>query len=118
MFAESKIIGVGGFGAVYRARKRFDNTWYAVKLIPIGGVGEGEDLCARRDFREVANLLTLEDARHVVRYYTCWCEEPQYLPSMGENHNNLSLGTPKKVNASGFASSLSYSAVVESTCLV
>lgn len=91
MFAESKIIGVGGFGAVYRARNRLDNTWYAVKLIPIGGVGEGEDLSARRDFREVANLLMLEDSRHVVRYYTCWCEEPQYLPSMGDNHNNKQL---------------------------
>lgn len=79
-FQEASLIGVGGFGAVYRAKHRLETGWYAVKLVPIEGLEDSEAVSARRDFCEVSNLRRLADSKHVVRYFTCWCEEPQFLP--------------------------------------
>jgi len=80
-FTEEERIGEGGFGAVFRARHRLESGWYAVKFVPLhGGLEESEAVTARRDFTEVFNLVRLAGSRHVVRYHTCWCEEPQFLP--------------------------------------
>eukprot|EP00927_Polykrikos_kofoidii_P014024 TRINITY_DN16112_c0_g1_i1.p1 TRINITY_DN16112_c0_g1~~TRINITY_DN16112_c0_g1_i1.p1 ORF type:complete len:1073 (-),score=162.04 TRINITY_DN16112_c0_g1_i1:193-3333(-) len=79
-FEDPELLGVGGFGAVYRAKHRLEGGMYAVKLIPIEGLDASESVQERRDFREVLNLRELaNNSRHVVRYITCWCEEPHCL---------------------------------------
>jgi len=80
-FTEADLVGAGGFGAVYKAKHRLEAGWYAVKLIPMERLEESEAVSARRDFCEVSNLRCLADSKHVVRYFTCWCEEPSCLPS-------------------------------------
>lgn len=80
-FADATLLGVGGFGAVYKAKHRLESGWYAVKLIPLEDLEHSEAVSARRDFCEVSNLRRLADTKHVVRYFTCWCEEPTSLPS-------------------------------------
>jgi len=79
-FTDATLLGVGGFGAVYEAKHRLEGVRYAVKHVPIRGLGADQDINTTRDFREVSNLRKLEDLRHIVRYFTCWCEEPQCLP--------------------------------------
>jgi len=79
-FADAALIGVGGFGSVYQAMHRLEGGWYAVKLIALDGLDGNEAIRTRRDFGEVLNLRRLIDSRHIVRYFTCWCEEPQFLP--------------------------------------
>lgn len=94
-FAEAGLIGVGGFGAVYKAKHRLEGGWYAVKLVPIEGLEHSEAVTDRRDFCEVSNLRRLKDLRHVVRYFTCWCEEPQFLPD--KVHGGGEVGKREKM---------------------
>lgn len=99
-FAEGSLIGRGGFGAVYRARHRLENEWYAVKLVPID-LTENEDVRTHRDFSEVSHLSKIAkcDSRHVVRYHTCWCEEPHCLPeALRESRDDRPTGTHLKTN--------------------
>eukprot|EP00397_Hematodinium_sp_SG-2012_P002801 GEMP01002809.1.p1 GENE.GEMP01002809.1~~GEMP01002809.1.p1 ORF type:complete len:932 (+),score=107.00 GEMP01002809.1:117-2912(+) len=90
-FSDSVHIGQGGFGVVYKANFALEKTSYAVKMIPV-------ELCADekvndlKDFREIFANLTLSDCgKNVVRYYTCWCEEPSYLPVKSELFNDVNL---------------------------
>jgi len=78
-FERVEILAAGGFGLVCRALHRLEGTWYAVKLVPIRGLGADEDVGSRPELREVRSLKALADSRHVVRYHTAWCEEPWCL---------------------------------------
>eukprot|EP00375_Theileria_parva_P004001 XP_766688.1 protein kinase [Theileria parva strain Muguga] len=75
-----KMLGKGGFGSVYRARHKLEpgNPVYAVKFVLLK-LKSSEDLSSRRYFREVAANRDIY-SKHVVRYYTWWCEEPHFLP--------------------------------------
>jgi serine/threonine protein kinase len=96
-FTDAKLLGVGGFGRVYQAKHRLEGVYYAVKQVRVQGLSAHEDFKSRRDFCEVSNLRKLEDLRHIVRYFTCWCEEPQCLePSLeaSSGASSRSHGTP------------------------
>jgi len=102
-FADPAFLGAGAFGAVYQGRHRLDGASYAVKLVPIaGGLAEDEDIRHRQDFREVTNLQRINDMRHVVRYFTCWCEEPQCLPVAVPGSALPVLSLPDRCNAAAF----------------
>ncbi|PFH33114.1 eIF2 kinase IF2K-A (incomplete catalytic triad) [Besnoitia besnoiti] len=79
-FGIQKLVGQGGFGVVYQVRHLLEpgHPIYAVKLILLR-LSLSEDISLRRDFREVAANRDLY-SKHVVRYYTWWCEEPRFLP--------------------------------------
>ncbi|PHJ24541.1 eif2 kinase if2k-a (incomplete catalytic triad), partial [Cystoisospora suis] len=79
-FCIQKLVGQGGFGVVYEVRHLLEpgHPIYAVKLILLH-LSLSEDISLRRDFREVAANRDLY-SKHVVRYYTWWCEEPRFLP--------------------------------------
>ncbi|KEP59836.1 UNVERIFIED_CONTAM: eIF2 kinase IF2K-A (incomplete catalytic triad) [Hammondia hammondi] len=90
-FAIQKLVGQGGFGVVYQVRHLLEpgHPIYAVKLILLR-LTLSEDISLRRDFREVAANRDLY-SKHVVRYYTWWCEEPRFLPveSLGGSRGAL-----------------------------
>lgn len=79
-FCEWNLIGLGGFGSVYRVKHRLepDHTSYALKLVHLEASSD-KALREGRDFREVATNRDL-CSKYVVRYFTWWCEEPQFLP--------------------------------------
>ncbi|XP_069769039.1 interferon-induced, double-stranded RNA-activated protein kinase-like isoform X3 [Narcine bancroftii] len=64
-FEELVEIAAGGFGKVYKAKKRLDDEFYAIKEIPY------QD---ENSLREVKSLAQM-DHPNIVRYYTCWLEE-------------------------------------------
>jgi serine/threonine protein kinase len=80
-FDHAQLIGSGSFGAVYQAMHRLEEWNYAVKLVQLT-IRANELMNTRRELQEVfANLKLLATSPYVVRYFTCWCEEPQFLPS-------------------------------------
>ncbi|CBZ53259.1 putative protein kinase (incomplete catalytic triad) [Neospora caninum Liverpool] len=98
-FSIQKLVGQGGFGVVYQVRHLLEpgHPIYAVKLILLR-LSLSEDISLRRDFREVAANRDLY-SKHVVRYYTWWCEEPRFLPveSLGGSRGAL---TDRRVDSS------------------
>lgn len=79
-FTDIHLIGKGGFGSVYRVKHRFEPDFpeYAVKFVTLR-LKASENISSRRYFREVSANRDLF-SRQVVRYFTWWCEEPQFLP--------------------------------------
>lgn len=79
-FKDIRLIGKGGFGSVYRVKHRFEPDFpeYAVKFVTLR-LRASENISSRRYFREVSANRDLF-SRQVVRYFTWWCEEPQFLP--------------------------------------
>eukprot|EP00743_Colponemidia_sp_Colp-15_P005141 GILK01005532.1.p1 GENE.GILK01005532.1~~GILK01005532.1.p1 ORF type:complete len:1011 (-),score=108.86 GILK01005532.1:128-3160(-) len=81
-FEEIKILGRGGFGAVFQARHRLDGQDYAVKKIRLR-IRIGENIKDHKVFREVATMLKLNH-KNVVRYITCWIEDAMHHDSHEE----------------------------------
>lgn len=79
-FEAIEMIGKGGFGSVYKVRHRFEPDFpeYAVKFVTLR-LKASENIAKRRFLREISANRDLF-SRHIVRYFTWWCEEPQYLP--------------------------------------
>ncbi|CRG93859.1 protein kinase PK4, putative [Plasmodium gallinaceum] len=79
-FENISLIGQGGFGSVYKVSHRLEpgSPTYAVKFIFLK-VSSLDNVSSRRYFREIAANRDIY-SKHVVRYYTWWCEEPQFLP--------------------------------------
>ncbi|SBT37680.1 eukaryotic translation initiation factor 2-alpha kinase, putative (PK4) [Plasmodium ovale wallikeri] len=79
-FENISLIGQGGFGSVYKVSHRLEpgSPTYAVKFIYLK-VTSLDNVSSRRYFREIAANRDIY-SKHVVRYYTWWCEEPQFLP--------------------------------------
>lgn len=80
-FQNWQLRGRGGFGVVYKVRHKLepDNTVYAVKMIVVNVREDDDVIIQKRSFREVAANKDLL-SKYVVRYFTWWCEEPQFLP--------------------------------------
>ncbi|KAH7648143.1 kinase domain [Cryptosporidium bovis] len=91
-FEICKLIGSGGFGQVYQVEHKLERgTYYAIKFLRLG-IGANDDITRIRYFREItANRTTL--SKHVVRYYTWWCEEPEALQNYVDGIDTL--GCPK-----------------------
>eukprot|EP01054_Gregarina_sp_Poly1_P010672 Gregarina_sp_Poly_1__10671@NODE_805_length_6225_cov_104_656057_g60_i1_p1_GENE_NODE_805_length_6225_cov_104_656057_g60_i1NODE_805_length_6225_cov_104_656057_g60_i1_p1_ORF_typecomplete_len1877_score234_45Pkinase/PF00069_25/2_8e05Pkinase_Tyr/PF07714_17/0_0096_NODE_805_length_6225_cov_104_656057_g60_i15056135 len=91
-FTDGCIVGKGGFGVVYKVRHRLEpgNTMYALKMVKLEVDVYDEVFAQRRSFREVAANRDLF-SKYVVRYFTWWCEEPQFLPSEHVQAFNTSI---------------------------
>eukprot|EP01069_Polyplicarium_translucidae_P005536 Polyplicarium_translucidae@DN2806_c0_g1_i2.p1 len=83
-FQDVHLIGKGGFGTVFAATHRLEptRTMYALKVVELELL-DNQNLGTRRYFREVSTNQDLL-SKHVVRYFTWWCEEPQFLPAPSE----------------------------------
>lgn len=92
-FTDIELIGKGGFGSVYRVKHRFEHgsPEYAVKFVTLR-LKASENISSRRYFREVSANRDLF-SRQVVRYFTWWCEEPQFLP---QDHCAATRRKPRK----------------------
>lgn len=76
-FEEISIIAKGGFGTVWKARKRVDKVDYAVKKIPFSCKN---DILLRKVLREVEVFAKLIH-RNVVNYKTAWIECKPVMPT-------------------------------------
>lgn len=68
---ELERIGKGGFGSVFRARRKLDGQYYAVKKVESTSTKMLEDI-----LREVTLLAKLNHP-YIVRYYNAWYETEQ-----------------------------------------
>ncbi|KAI5108483.1 interferon-induced, double-stranded RNA-activated protein kinase, partial [Silurus meridionalis] len=66
-------IGKGGFGGVFKARRKLEDTFFAVKIVKF----------TKKACREVKALSSLVQA-NIVRYYTSWIEETAYKDEASE----------------------------------
>ncbi|KAF3834259.1 hypothetical protein F7725_025463 [Dissostichus mawsoni] len=66
-FDPIEYLGSGGYGWVYKARRKLEEKYYAVKIVRSD----------KKAFREVG---TLSDLLHhnVIRYFNCWIEDTRY----------------------------------------
>ena len=107
-FIELEKIGVGGFGAVYKALNKIDQSLYAIKKIPFSSV---EEVNSVRVFKEVKYLAKLNHP-NIVRYNSTWLEftndisdlELEYFASGSSSESSLSnnrkLGFPDFIESS------------------
>ncbi|XP_034537514.1 interferon-induced, double-stranded RNA-activated protein kinase isoform X2 [Notolabrus celidotus] len=66
-FDSINLLGKGGFGFVFKARRKLEDKLYAVKVVH----------WKQKALREVAALSDLNHS-NIVRYYTCWLEDSEY----------------------------------------
>ena len=64
-------LGRGGFGVVFEAKNRIDESNYAVKRIRLPRLEDGR----KKVMREVKILAKL-DHKNIVRYFNTWLERP------------------------------------------
>ncbi|KAK5853778.1 hypothetical protein PBY51_014905 [Eleginops maclovinus] len=78
-FDPIEYLGRGAFGAVYKARRKLEEKYYAVKIVRSD----------KKAFREVG---TLSDLLHcnIVRYFNCWSQDTNY---QGDNSAGSSAGS-------------------------
>ncbi|XP_048059938.1 interferon-induced, double-stranded RNA-activated protein kinase-like isoform X2 [Megalobrama amblycephala] len=75
-------IGIGSFGRVFKARRKLENKYYAVKIVK-----SREKAC-----REVDALSRLNNA-NIVRYYTAWEEDKAYIHKSSGSSNFSDSGS-------------------------
>uniref|UniRef100_A0AAY4EMK5 non-specific serine/threonine protein kinase n=1 Tax=Denticeps clupeoides TaxID=299321 RepID=A0AAY4EMK5_9TELE len=83
-FESVRQIGKGGFGRVFKARRKLEKRDYAVKVV-------------RRTEKAEREVGALADLQHenIVRYYTCWIEETQYKHDGSDTYSTSSSGSDK-----------------------
>ncbi|XP_028845438.1 interferon-induced, double-stranded RNA-activated protein kinase isoform X2 [Denticeps clupeoides] len=81
-FESVRQIGKGGFGRVFKARRKLEKRDYAVKVV-------------RRTEKAEREVGALADLQHenIVRYYTCWIEETQYKHDGSDTYSTSSSGS-------------------------
>ncbi|KAH9526816.1 Eukaryotic translation initiation factor 2-alpha kinase 3 [Dermatophagoides farinae] len=72
-FEQLSLLGKGGFGMVFEAKHKIDQSHYAVKRITIPAIEEKR----HRFMREIRALSKLDHV-NIVRYYNAWVEQPPY----------------------------------------
>ncbi|XP_063048101.1 uncharacterized protein LOC134441640 [Engraulis encrasicolus] len=75
-------IGKGGFGQVFKARNKCDETNYAVKIVK----------STEKASREVKALAKLQHP-HIVRYHTSWIEKTAYRHEDSDSSNTSMSGS-------------------------
>ncbi|GMS86517.1 hypothetical protein PENTCL1PPCAC_8692, partial [Pristionchus entomophagus] len=93
-FTVIDILGIGGFGSVFKANHITDDTLYAVKRIAV----EPSEKRIAQSLKEVRVLAKL-DHKHIVRYHSSWIEKPaaaeqydvdeQILKTIGPNEYEI-----------------------------
>ncbi|KAA0718404.1 Interferon-induced, double-stranded RNA-activated protein kinase [Triplophysa tibetana] len=73
-------IGKGSFGRVFKARRKLEDQYFAVKIVKN----------KVNAYREVSALSKLNHP-NIVRYYTCWVEETAYRPDSSESNSTSEL---------------------------
>jgi hypothetical protein len=76
-------IGQGGFGSVFKAKHKIDDSMYAIKMIKLK-VAQSQNLMEYKEIKEVRTMMKLNH-KNVVRYYTCWFQ----LQLLGINLESL-----------------------------
>ncbi|XP_029557934.1 interferon-induced, double-stranded RNA-activated protein kinase isoform X1 [Salmo trutta] len=72
-------IGKGGFGHVYKARRKLEQKFFAVKIVRSKGKAK----------REVGALADLQHP-NIVRYYTAWLEDTAYRCDTASESDTIS----------------------------
>ena len=80
-FIELSRLGQGEFGSVYKAVNRFDGCIYAIKKTKKTLKGLNEESAS---IREVCAHAVLGKHKHVVKYYSAWCEQDRMLIQSGK----------------------------------
>uniref|UniRef100_A0A672PAK9 non-specific serine/threonine protein kinase n=1 Tax=Sinocyclocheilus grahami TaxID=75366 RepID=A0A672PAK9_SINGR len=75
-------IGKGGFGRVFKARRKLESTYYAVKIVT----------STKKARREVSALAKFTNA-NIVRYYSCWVEDTAYRHDSSESYSLSDSGS-------------------------
>ncbi|XP_063048807.1 interferon-induced, double-stranded RNA-activated protein kinase-like [Engraulis encrasicolus] len=81
-FDSIESIGKGGFGRVFKARNKCDETNYAVKIVK----------STDKARREVIALAKLQHP-HIVRYQHCWIEKTAYRHEGSDSSNTSTSGS-------------------------
>lgn len=68
-FVEAGRLGRGGYGEVYRSRKKLDGRFYAIKKI------KSRSASALNDVLSEIMILSQLNHPYVVRYYNAWLED-------------------------------------------
>ncbi|XP_077073607.1 interferon-induced, double-stranded RNA-activated protein kinase [Siphateles boraxobius] len=78
-------IGKGGFGRVFKARRKLENKYYAVKIVK----------SREKALREVGALAGFNNA-NIVRYFTAWEEDTAYRHESSETISDSGSGQGTK----------------------
>uniref|UniRef100_A0A4W4EC62 Eukaryotic translation initiation factor 2-alpha kinase 2 n=1 Tax=Electrophorus electricus TaxID=8005 RepID=A0A4W4EC62_ELEEL len=75
-------IGKGGFGCVFKAERKLEKKYYAVKMVKY----------TEKARREVDALASL-DHTNIVRYYTAWIEDTAYSDEASDSSSTSNSGS-------------------------
>jgi serine/threonine protein kinase len=112
-FEELQVIGIGGFGSVYRARNKLDGQEYAIKKVhlqldddpsetfsdysvsPVSTIvnsptfGRRFSISDHKLLREVTTLASVSHHPHIVRYFNAWIETNEITNSVTHSDTHL-----------------------------
>ncbi|XP_072566514.1 uncharacterized protein [Paramormyrops kingsleyae] len=77
-------IGKGGFGRVFKAKRKLEDQYFAVKIVESG----------KKSRREVTALIRLRHS-NIVQYYSSWEEDTRYQCESSESTSNSGSNTEK-----------------------
>ncbi|XP_051503831.1 interferon-induced, double-stranded RNA-activated protein kinase-like [Myxocyprinus asiaticus] len=75
-------VGKGGFGRVFKARRKLENKYFAVKIVK----------STEKALREVGALANLYHP-NIVRYNTAWLEDTMYRHDSSESYSSSDSGS-------------------------
>lgn len=90
-FSHQECLGKGGFGIVFQAQNRVDESSYAIKRICL----PHREAAREKVLREARALARLEHIG-IVRYFQSWIEEPP--PGWQEENDQLLMGVDTSAN--------------------